>query len=614
MRVATVEPAPPSVRRAVILAAGNGNRLMPLTAEVPKCLAMVNGEPILLRALRALASEGVREVVIVIGYRGEQLRRRVGSSFMDMTIRYVDAPRYATTNNICSLWDAREYLDQDVLLLEGDVVFDAQVISRLSRHEGNSVAVAPFHPALSGTVVNQNGSGHVTEFVLGSEQGDEFDLARSSKTVNIYVLRKELLREHVVPRLCARVSGGDVHDYYETILRDLVADGALSDMTAVDVSESRWWEVDDHKDLETAEFLFLDRESQYDRIQELHGSYWRYGFTDHSYLYNLHFPPQEMLAGFHTDLPNIVMNYPVGQKELARLVANWVGAEPHRLAVANGGAELIKILGAQFVKHMSIPVPSFNEYEEAVGHDRLTRFPLDPVTFELDVDAFAESAIKSGSDTAVVVTPNNPTALSVPREDILKLARKLEEHGCRLIVDESFNEFSEMGRAASIEDCLEEHRNIVVLKSMSKVFGIAGLRLGYLLSADEEFVQSVRSHLPIWNVNGLAEAFLRAVGRYRRDFDESCKLTRDACQSLYESLGALPGIEPLAPDANFVFCKLTRGGITGETLARKLYVEHGILVKDCGGKSMPDAKYYVRIASRTPSENRKLLQALAVLV
>ena len=405
-----------------------------------------------------------------------------------------------------------------------------------------------------------------------------------------------------------------MHDYYETVFRDLVADGSIDDLVGVDVSASRWYEVDDHRDLDVAEFSFLDHEAQFERIQELHGSYWRYGFVDHSYLYNLNFPPEAMLSGFSEELSEIVTSYPVGQHELARLVADWTGADPEQLVVANGGAELIKIIGEHVVTRLTIPVPSFNEYENVLAPGRLNRFPLDPVTFELDIEAFADSAIRSGSNIAVLVTPNNPTALSVDREDVLRLARRLQEHDCRLLVDESFIEFSRAGQAGSIESMVGEHPNLVVLKSMSKVFGIAGLRIGYLLTADHAFAETVRAHLPIWNVNGLAEAFLRSVGRYRREFEASCELVQQTTRELYAQLGALRGIEALEPDANFVFCRITADGLTAPELVRRLYVTHNILIKDCAAKSMPDADRFLRIASRTPPENRRLVEALAALL
>ena len=602
------------VRRAVILAAGKGNRLLPLTADLPKCMVEVGGEPLLERALHALASHGVTEAVIVIGYEGRVIRERIGSCFAGVDIVYVDAPDFETTNNIRSLWDARDYLDRDILLIEADVVFDPGVVAALLREPGSSAAVAPDGPALSGTVVRRDDHDRVTSFILGADQGPGFDSSDAFKTVNIYLLREQLLRDRLVPHLCSVIEAGHSDRYYETILADSVADGSLLDLAAVDVSTDRWYEIDDHRDLDAAEFLFLDRDAQFDRIQQLHGSYWRYGFTDHSYLYNMHFPPPAMLKVFGDSLHEIITNYPVGQKSLARLVSDWTGADEDHLAVANGAAELIKILGGQFVQRLTIPTPSFNEYEEVIDASGLNRFPLDPVTFGLDVDAFAESAIAWKSDTAVVVTPNNPTAVTVPRDEVLRLAHRLGAEGCRLVVDESFIEFSRGGVAGSVEEMVEAVPNLVIIKSMSKVFGIAGLRIGYLLSSDRKFIDTVRGALPIWNINGLAEDFLRSLGRYRTEFAESCELTRVACAKLYADLLAMPGIDPIEPDANFILCKLGESAPSGPEFARRLYVEQNILVKDCAAKSMQEADRYLRIASRTLPENRRLVQALATLL
>lgn len=609
---------PSTVGRAVILAAGRGSRLHALTGDVAKCLVEVGGEPLLERALRALASQGVTEAIVVVGYMSDVVRERIGSRFAGMAICYVEAPDYATTNNIRSLWDVRDYLDRDVLLLEADIAFDASVIAALLAESGNSAAVAPYDLALSGTVVRTDRNGRITSFTLGADQHTDFDTSGAFKTVNIYVLRQALLRDEVVPRLCRAIHEGQVDRYYESVLRDCVNDPALRiEMTAVDVSASRWAEIDDDRDLDAAEFMFLDRDAQFDRVQQLHGAYWRYGFVDHSYLYNMYFPPDAMLQDLQGDLREIVTNYPVGQAECARLISGWTGADPGQLVVANGAAELIKILGNEFLGDLAIPTPSFNEYEEVIAADRLHRLPLAAPNFDLDLSSLVEFAIDRGCDTAVVVSPNNPTARSVPRDELLRAASALEAHGCRLIVDESFVEFAREGLNESVEPFLEAHPNLAVLKSMSKVMGIAGLRIGYLRSADREFVNALRAELPIWNLNGLAEAFLRGVGRYRREFRESCDLTRAASADLYERLQSLPGLQPIEPDANFVLCELTPDA-SGEppdarAFARRLYVEHNILIKDCGAKSMPNANRYLRIAARTPAENRQLVRALRQL-
>ena len=588
-------------------------RLRPLTDNLPKCLVHVGGEPILVHALNRLADCGLSEAVIVVGHCKDEIVKLIGDRFRSLAITYVDAPLYQETNNLYSLWEARDYCDQDLLLIEADVLFDRELLDRLLDSDGDSMAVAPYQSWHSGTVVRTSEGGGVSRFVMGAEQGPGFAYRDAWKTVNIYLLRRRFLQNRLVPALERNVKEGNVHAFYESVLRDLVAEGE-AELLAVDVGDLRWYEVDDYRDLEAAEQLFAPASDRLDRIHGLHGSYWRQGFVDHSYLYNLYFPPDALLDELGQDLRQIVTNYPVGQAELARLLADWTGAAPERHVVANGGSELIRVIGQQLTRRLTIAVPSFNEYEEVVEAHRLNRFALDPETFELDVDAFAEVAIRSNSDIAVVVTPNNPTSISVPRERLRALAEQLSAHDCLLIVDESFIEFSTAGGESSLESVIDQHPNLVVLKSMSKVFGVAGLRLGYILTANTEFADAVRRRLPIWNINGAAEAFLRSLPRFRDEFLLSCERVMWDRDAFYESLSELRGLRVYRPDANFLFCRVEAPGQSAPEIVRRLFAEHNILVKDCGGKSMVDGDRYLRIASRTPRENERLTAALAQLL
>ena len=582
-----------------------------MTADIPKCLIEVNGQSLIERALHALALQHVKEAVIVVGYKSSLIRDKLGFSFDGIKIIYVDACDYETTNNIRSLWDARDYLNEDVILVESDVVFDSNLIADLLREKGSSAAVSPNHKALSGTLINYDDQFRITKFIMNEDLDRLTKDINLFKTVNLYIFRKGLLKDQIVPRLDKLIRSGHENIYYETVLRDFVEEDSKDELIAVDISKNRWYEIDDQRDLDAAEFLFLTRSQQFDRIQELHGAYWRYGFIDHAYLYNMYFPPVKMLEVFEQNLPEIVSNYPVAQHELARLVSNWTGANPDYLAVANGASELIKILGNQLFHRIIIPTPSFNEYEEVVQPEKIDRFPLDPNTFNLDIDGFGSAAIKWGADNAVIVSPNNPTAMSVKPKELIKLAERLRSKKCRLIIDESFIEFS---IHESLENMIDDQPNLAVIKSMSKVFGIAGIRLGYIISSDIEFINTIRGSLPIWNVNSMAEEFLHSVGRYRTEFIESCNQTRLDYTSLYEDLMATDGIEPIEPDANFVLCKLSDPNASGLEITKKLYIEHNILIKDCAKKSMPEADRYLRIASRTQEENKKLIDALTLVL
>jgi threonine-phosphate decarboxylase len=353
------------------------------------------------------------------------------------------------------------------------------------------------------------------------------------------------------------------------------------------------------------------RETEYESLHCTHGGYWRHGFVDHAYLYNLHFPPESLFEALCGEIRELVLNYPVAQDVVAGLVGELIGQPASRIVVGNGAAELIKILSSSLASKLIIPVPSFNEYANAAPPGSVVEFALDAPSFDLDIDRFAAEAIDCGADFAVVVTPNNPTSLSVPRADLLRLVGILERHHCTVIVDESFIDFADAGAADSLERDVIDHHNLAIIKSMSKAYGICGLRIGYLLTANEGLARRMRSGLHIWNLNGFAEAFLRLAPGYRQDFAESCEQVRADRSAFYDELCAIPGLNVYRPNANFVFCRLPDTSPSGPEVERRLFVEDNIYIKHCAGKTMPQADRYVRIASRTPGENTTVSSALA---
>ena len=363
-----------------------------------------------------------------------------------------------------------------------------------------------------------------------------------------------------------------------------------------------------------AELMRAAREAEYDALQSEHGGYWRHGFVDHAYLYNLHFPPESLVQLLGGQIHELVRNYPVAQNVVAGLVGDLIGQAPGRILVGNGAAELIKIISGHLATNLIVPVPSFNEYANAAPAGNVVEFALDAPSFQLDVDRFAAEAIRCEADFAVVVTPNNPTSLLVPRADLLRLLGILDGHGCTLIVDESFIDFADAGAAESLEKDVADYPNLAVMKSMSKAYGICGLRIGYLLTADEDLARRIRDELHIWNVNGFAEEFLRLAPRFRQEFAESCQSVRAERDALYEDLRTVPGLSVYRPDANFIFCRLPEGSPSGPDVARRLFVEDNIYIKDCCGKTMPDPSRYIRVASRMTNENEALTKALARVV
>ncbi len=153
---------------------------------------------------------------------------------------------------------------------------------------------------------------------------------------------------------------------------------------------------------------YTTQAEKYEYISKQHGGYYRHNFTDHAYLYNLYFPPKAVFSHLKVNIHSLVLNYPMAQDALADLIGNIIKQASERIVVGNGAAEIIKILSGHLAKKIIVPVPSFNEYANAAPEGHVVEFPLEFPSFQLDIEKFADEAIKVGADMAVVVTPNNP--------------------------------------------------------------------------------------------------------------------------------------------------------------------------------------------------------------
>ncbi len=236
------------ITTALLLVAGTGSRLRPLTMDAPKCLTEVGGLPILERLIRNLRFQGIERLVVVIGHMGGQIRDFLDNRARGMRIDYIYSPDYRTTNNIYSLWLAREQIQEPFLLVESDLVFDASMLTDML--QSDRIAVSRIRPWMNGTTVTTSGQ-WVTTFHVGSEGNGRHS---HYKTVNIYSLSPPSWDE-VIKRMGRYISEGRVNEYYEAVFADMVADGMLSFET-VFFDPDHWYEIDTIADLNEADRMF----------------------------------------------------------------------------------------------------------------------------------------------------------------------------------------------------------------------------------------------------------------------------------------------------------------------------------------------------------------------
>ena len=242
------------VTTALLLAAGSGNRLQPLTDSIPKCLIEINGRPILERLIDNLCDNGFKRLVIVVGYMDHCIRRFVNEYAGDLTIEFITNPLYQTTNNIYSLWLARNKIQELFLLVESDLVFESSQLEGLLYP--NKIAISRMQPWMNGTTITIDSLNRVQAFGMG---GNGYTEITRYKTVNIYSLSDSTWRK-VVERLELHISSGKVNEYYEVVFKEMIADGSLS-MDGVFFDPERWYEIDTPADLANAELILEETDT-----------------------------------------------------------------------------------------------------------------------------------------------------------------------------------------------------------------------------------------------------------------------------------------------------------------------------------------------------------------
>lgn len=245
------------ITTALLLAAGTGNRLRPLTQNAPKCLTEVGGRPILDRLIQNLRAKGFKRLVVVLGHQGDKICDFLHHKADGLQVDYVFNPEYQTTNNLYSLWLARQQIQAPFLLVESDLVFEARMLDDMLYPD--RIAISKLRPWMNGTTVVLGSGKRVIAFRPDCGQCD----TPRYKTVNLYSLSLKTWQT-MKERLSDYVSNDRLDVYYEAIFADMVTDGSLA-FDAVFFDADRWYEIDTLADLDEAEKLFGIPHSTADR-------------------------------------------------------------------------------------------------------------------------------------------------------------------------------------------------------------------------------------------------------------------------------------------------------------------------------------------------------------
>lgn len=598
--------------QAMILAAGMGKRLGELTAHNTKCMVEVSGKPMIDRMLEQLCELDIARIVVVVGYERDLLVDHIDSLDIPLPVVYVDNPVYNQTNNIYSLYLARDYLAQDdTILLESDLVFEGQLLHELVDDPWPTLAlVDKYEHWMSGTVVKIDADDRISRFVPASQFKFD-DIDEYYKTVNIYKFSKLFSESHYIPFLEAYCKALGNNEYYEQVLR-VITMLDDSEMKAKKVEGRRWYEIDNQQDLAIAETMFaLDEGSMLDSFAARYGGYWRYpGVRDFCYLVNPFYPSERLMRKMKMSFEDLLCQYPSGMRVNCHLAANWFGVREERMVVGNGAAELIKALLEETEGTVGIVRPTFEEYPNRLPEERLAVFEAPAPDFRYTADDLMKAFAERDLSLLVLINPDNPSGNYLSKDEVERLATWCDERNIRFVLDESFVDFADDTDASLISDAfMDAHPSAVVIKSISKSYGVPGIRLGIMVSADQSLIDAVKSSVSIWNINSFGEFYLQIAGRYQDDYVAALELFRDARARFVSELEAVDGLRVIPTQANYVMVEITCG-VSSRALAGKLIHDYNLLIKDLDPKLKCPKRHYVRLAIRTPEENSRLVEVM----
>ena len=600
--------------QALMLAAGMGKRLGNYTKNATKCMVPVNGKTLIEYAIESLIYAGMKKFTMVVGYKKDVLKNFLKGKYPQIQIDFIDNDVYDSTNNIYSLYLARDVLSSDdTILLESDLIFDKEIIREIvSSPEKNLAVVSHFENWMDGTVTVLNEEKAIKRIVSKSD----FDWNKVDsyyKTVNIYKFSKEFSKNIYMPFLSAYQTAYSKNEYYETVLKVIsYLDGDILKAHLVD--GSRWYEIDDPADLKIASTRFSSGKEHLESMYKTFGGYWRYpAMLDFCYLVNPYFPPKSLVNEMKQMSDILLESYPSGDKQQSLLAGKIFGVLPEHIAVGNGAAELIASISELSSGKVVVPFPTFNEYPNRFGNENTVWLPANE-DFSYSVEDIVRSAEENSASYVLLINPDNPSGHFFTKQEVIVLAEQLSSKNVKLILDESFVDFAEPEIRFTFidEELISKHKNVIVIKSISKSYGVPGIRLGVLVSGDESLIEKIQKNTSIWNINSFAEFFLQIFDKYKKFYGSACDKIAEERGRFSSELSKIPGVKVYESQANYLLCKLSGEAekIGSLGLAEKLLDGYNILIKDLSSKKGFEKGQFIRLAVRNCQDNDRLIFAL----
>jgi len=314
--------------KAIILAAGYGNRMQPLTKNTHKTLLKINGVPIISKIIDGLIENDVTDIIVGTGYKAKQLITYLKDNYKNVSFTFINNPRYRETNNIYSLALIFESINinDDILLIESDLIYEKNVIKKIINSEYlNAALVDKYKSGMDGTVVTISDDNVITNIIPPHLQDSNFNFSNKYKTLNIYKFSERFCNKIFKKLLTYYSRIINDNSYYELVLGVLIYMQSEK-INAILINNEKWAEVDDPNDLNVAEFIFSDK-NKVKILTDAFGGYWNYDIIDYCFIRNMYFPNSSIISEMKNNFNKLLYNYGSKQVVLNRKLSYFLNCE-----------------------------------------------------------------------------------------------------------------------------------------------------------------------------------------------------------------------------------------------------------------------------------------------
>lgn len=318
----------------------------------------------------------------------------------------------------------------------------------------------------------------------------------------------------------------------------------------------------------------------------------------------------ELRANFDT----LLAEYPSGMYVNSLLAGKYFGIKQEFVVVGNGAAELIKVVMEEHTRDkVGVIYPTFDEYPNRLHPEQIVAYIPQNTNFTYAADDLMDFYADKSISLLLLINPDNPSGNFISKQDVLRLASWCEGMNIRLLVDESFVDFTTGYADNSLlhNDILLQYPTMMVMKSISKSYGVPGLRLGVFASSDVDLIARIKKEVSIWNINSFAEFYLQIYGKYEKDYAKACQKFIAEREMFFRELTRISYLHVIPSQANYFLCEVI-DKYTSAELTQKL-IEHDVIISNCGLKSNMRGRNLIRLAIRSREDNSKLVDILRSL-